>query len=567
MNRSSNPSAVVTRRDRGRLTRSVQAAKPAPFTQIWVAEGEYTPKSNGDQTSTFSIPNRVLLYGGFEGDETDLDDRNNPLNNPTILNGDISSGTEGDIDNIITIDNIESTIIDGFIIQSAGGSASSPDGGGILINNSTAILRNLVFDGCAAGPTTTAGRGGAIAVLGDSSVQLEDAIIANCQAPTGGAIFSEAPIQILRTRFTNNTAQSTTGGAVALRGTGVSTIFHSRFEGNSTQNGPGGAVSAEFDQPEFSALLIEDSVFINNTGANGSFGGAVAFEGRGSNKVSRSRFLNNETPNAGGAIFVDLDSSADELVIESSFFSGNRSGFRGGAVYHAGAAELFLINSTITSNEADGLGAGVFTLSGDCYIANSILWDNNNTSTSGQPRQDQFSFSGGGAPRVISVDWCRVQGWSASPLAGVATNDNDPGLADPLGPDGTPGTEDDSALLAPGASAIDAGNNLWAITYTITDLNQQQRYIDDPGTPDTGADPSGLPLVDIGATEFQDTTLPCPGDTTNDNTVGLDDLLTVLSNFGASTTLGPPAGDLDFSGTVGLDDLLQVLGNFGGGCP
>jgi len=63
------------------------------------------------------------------------------------------------------------------------------------------------------------------------------------------------------------------------------------------------------------------------------------------------------------------------------------------------------------------------------------------------------------------------------------------------------------------------------------------------------------------------TNTPCPGDTNNDQTVGLDDLLTVLANFGNTTTNGPADGDLDNSGTTDLNDLLTLLSNFGNTCP
>jgi len=63
----------------------------------------------------------------------------------------------------------------------------------------------------------------------------------------------------------------------------------------------------------------------------------------------------------------------------------------------------------------------------------------------------------------------------------------------------------------------------------------------------------------------------CTADTNNDQTVGLDDLLTVLANFGSTTPNGPADGDIDPpgapDGTVGLGDLLLVLANFGNTCP
>ena len=57
----------------------------------------------------------------------------------------------------------------------------------------------------------------------------------------------------------------------------------------------------------------------------------------------------------------------------------------------------------------------------------------------------------------------------------------------------------------------------------------------------------------------------CPGDTDGSGSTGLDDLLTVLSNFGSTSPAGGSDGDLDGDGVVGLDDLLTVLADFGCG--
>jgi hypothetical protein len=73
--------------------------------------------------------------------------------------------------------------------------------------------------------------------------------------------------------------------------------------------------------------------------------------------------------------------------------------------------------------------------------------------------------------------------------------------------------------------------------------------------------------VSVLLNQLDPTTTVCPGDTNDDNTVDLTDLLTVLANFGTTTTNGPADGDLDGSGTVDLNDLLQVLANFGNTCP
>jgi len=62
----------------------------------------------------------------------------------------------------------------------------------------------------------------------------------------------------------------------------------------------------------------------------------------------------------------------------------------------------------------------------------------------------------------------------------------------------------------------------------------------------------------------------CPGDTDGDRSVGIDDLLTVLTNFGQFTDGGFGAGDVlppgNPDGVINLQDLLLVLARFGQDC-
>jgi len=81
--------------------------------------------------------------------------------------------------------------------------------------------------------------------------------------------------------------------------------------------------------------------------------------------------------------------------------------------------------------------------------------------------------------------------------------------------------------------------------------------------PISEADLLAFSLIGWDITVPGDTTDTCPDVADNDNLVGLNDLLLVLANFGASTT----DGDTDGDGAVGLNDLLAVLGAFGTTCP
>lgn len=60
---------------------------------------------------------------------------------------------------------------------------------------------------------------------------------------------------------------------------------------------------------------------------------------------------------------------------------------------------------------------------------------------------------------------------------------------------------------------------------------------------------------------------PCPGDLDGNGAVDLDDLSTLLANFGTPGGADPADGDFDADGDVDLDDLTQLLSVFGTICP
>lgn len=83
--------------------------------QIWVAKGTYKPSIvyapngitggaygvNTPNLKTFDLPSNVSIYGGFKGDETNLNARNRDAN-PTILSGDLAGDDINDPDHTQT---------------------------------------------------------------------------------------------------------------------------------------------------------------------------------------------------------------------------------------------------------------------------------------------------------------------------------------------------------------------------------------------------------------------------------------------------------------------------------
>ena len=146
--------------------------------------------------------------------------------------------------------------------------------------------------------------------------------------------------------------------------------------------------------------------------------------------------------------------------------------------------------------------------------------------------------------------------------------DADPLFVDPIGADTTRGSGDEDYRLSNGSPAIDAGDNGRVLPDfldldgdgdisepTPIDLDGNDRFIDDPGSADTGA--GTPPIVDMGPYEFEDT---CVEDLDGDGNVGFTDLTLLLGLWGPC-----PGCDADFDGddVVGFTDLTRLLGAWG----
>ena len=150
---------------------SLQSALETPFIgegdQIWVAAGVYTPTHRtlvtDTRTATFFLLPDVEVFGGFQGTETSITQRNWRLN-PSILSGDLSGNdTANDFPegptysensyHVVTASTLDKpTRLDGFLIQGGNANAEEAEmidpfdyGGGLYNKQSEAILVNLIF--------------------------------------------------------------------------------------------------------------------------------------------------------------------------------------------------------------------------------------------------------------------------------------------------------------------------------------------------------------------------------------------------------------------------------------
>lgn len=301
--------------------------------QIWVVQGTYHP--GPDRDDYFELKNQVEVYGGFNGSEIVLSQRD-WINNPTILSaniGDTSVATDNNYRifyNNYTESNLldSSALLDGFILKN-GYCDVWPFTGGAMVNkfasptvNNCTFISNSILGG-----------------INNSSY--------------GGAIYNyQSSLEINNCGFFNNYAYTTSlndsacGGAISNYNSSI-IINNSLFEFNSVEaaeNSFGGAVSNIN-----SSLILANCIFSSNTSS-----------------------INSKNMSYGGGI-CNHEYSGLELV--NCLFADN-SGSSGGAISNFSSANSRIINSTIANNIANS-GGGLLNFN-DSYldIFNCILWEN-----------------------------------------------------------------------------------------------------------------------------------------------------------------------------------------------
>ncbi len=528
---------------------ALDAAGGESSSQIWVAAGVYVPgKGSTDRSSTFELVDGVQMFGGFAGIETSLDQRD-PKVNKTVLSGNLGDPDDAS-DNayhvLVFDDFFAEATLDGFIIQDgeATGEGSNQDvGGGLRIRLAFPTINNCVFRD-------------------------------NTAEDSGGAIDADlAAITITGCSFLENSAQ--TGGAVNLGDGG--TIIASSFDGNSA--GFGGALAACCGPTTLSrvsfhsnfgnfggALFVSNDIlkvkrcgFYDNVGASG---GAAYVAGAGQKTFVSCRF-GDCVSTEGGALWT---SAVTELtncqIVRSLAFTF------GGGIFTTSGAVLDINNCTIAQNEALFTGAGVYLGTGSADIVNSILWKNKDSN--GEKQSSQLRVT---SLATATYTYNLIMGWEGE---GEGNFQAPPKFVAPAGEDRIPGNEDDNYTLLPESPCIDAGNGdaLPADTADLdedgntdeavpADVNMLPRVLDDPNTPNQGANPD-IP-VDLGASEFIPVKLLCLGDLNLDGEVNSLDLNIFLFEFIQGVPGNSPA-DIDGDGKVTTLDLNLLLNSFGFGC-
>ncbi len=219
------------------------------------------------------------------------------------------------------------SVIRGFTI--ANGAAD--EGGGILCDDSSPILDDVVIEAC------TADLGGGIALTNGASPAISNAVITACSAYQGGGL--------------------------ACAGGSAPDILEIRIEANTATYGAGLWMSGS--SPDISHIMLND-----NTAADA---GGGAFITAGSTPMIRLATVSgNEAGVVGGA----LSSEASALSIENATFVGNAAPSSGALAFSDSDAEVTACIVTLTNDGQAAVCTGTaqptFT---DCIFYQNALGD------------------------------------------------------------------------------------------------------------------------------------------------------------------------------------------------
>ena len=258
------------------------------ITEIWVAAGTYKPTATIDRNISFVMNINLAIYGGFNGTETLLSQRDWGTN-VTILSGDID-GDNTIANNAYHVTSGSGTnstaLLDGFTIT--GGNAICTGacgvggqwGGGMLNISGSPTVTNCIFSS-----NIAAQFGGGMANINSSPIITSCIFLGNSyslvisEPHAGGGMFNQGSSPVLvNCIFSGNSAGSAGGGMynTTTRVTGQPTIISAptitncTFSGNSAFfNSSGSSAGGGLASASGSSATLSNSIFWNNRDNSG----------------------------------------------------------------------------------------------------------------------------------------------------------------------------------------------------------------------------------------------------------------------------------------------------------
>ena len=289
--------------------------------------------------------------------------------------------------------------------------------------------------------------------LGDtvtSTISGSTASFNTSQSGSGGGVYvtaqdSQVYIQDIEVKY--NATYAGPGGGMQVSAPGsVFGMELAAFIGNDAQGGCGGGFRLSGNVEE---LGIGTSAFRNNTSSNCGGGLSLPVPGL-QNSIAEFKYneiSNNTAGTSGGGMYANLGSGTT-LFMKNSTISGNEAeGGSGGGAITRGNMTVEFKYSTVANNTSSSEGGGLFNSAGTCSVSNTILAGNTGNATENQ------DLSG---TTLCDVSDSLIAGAKYSDFTNVTGNilNQDPDLQ-PLANNGGPTLT--HALLA-SSPAVDAGN-------------------------------------------------------------------------------------------------------------
>ncbi|HZM02626.1 MAG TPA: choice-of-anchor Q domain-containing protein, partial [Candidatus Saccharimonadales bacterium] len=329
-------------------------AAAAPGQQIWVAAGTYSATNNAGDAAPWELAPGTTLYGGFQGNETSLSQRNWLSNICVLLPGPNAPAISNQV---LQADG--TSVLDGFYLT---GGETQP----VLVNVSVSpSIQNCTFAGNSASAVSNVSSAGLftnclfISNLGPNSAYFQSGsapILANCI-------------------FSNNAATNGGGGAVYIAD-GGGQFNACQFLTNSA-TGNGGAVLAPDDG---GGLAMPQCVFSGNTSS--SNGGALFVDGPVRLYLNYVTFTGNSAANGGG-LFAGpnlVQANLASTLVADNYATNNGGGLNWQGQVSGNDFPLLIISCTFADNSAGADGGGMY--GNDPEIWNTIFWGNT-SATSG----------------------------------------------------------------------------------------------------------------------------------------------------------------------------------------
>jgi len=305
--------------------------------EVWVADGIYTP---GNTVShTFTLTDRVAIYGGFAATET-IRSQRDFVNNLTILSGDIGGDDTYQLGNGIVISAVHQVGNNSYNVVTANGVAT------------TAVLDGFTITaGQADHPTETnfpqRSGGGLYAKLGSPTLTNIDFYGNSTVGLSGGAHFVDSQATLTNVIFSGNRGDLAAGGLGCTQASLI-TLNNATFSDNEAGGGAGGLM------PAAGCKLSGNRVTVSNnrvTNPSAVWGGGIMVFQYGTLTLTNAIVADNHSTTGGGGIFVQ-----DSLVtlVNVTLADNGTNASSGGGIYLTGSSAVTTTNSIVWGNTAVG---------------------------------------------------------------------------------------------------------------------------------------------------------------------------------------------------------------------